>query len=273
MVKWMMYWIVYALFTCIETFADIFASFWLPFYYELKILFVLWLISPYTEGSSFLYRKFIHPKLDKHEQEIDEYILQFREKGYEKLLALGNKGISMASNVVLQTALKVILKLRCSFEVVASDIEEVYTGQETIVKQITKSYSMNDLSQSNLNNKAISHMPYIADEVDEQSAQLDNRLPDNARARRRALRGRKSLSYREMSDSGDEDLSTSSLSEKTTRRRAKKNGMTLRNRDLHSGGGYGVDNSNKKSVYDDVSAYATLSKATSKRMKKKPPPS
>ncbi|KAG1701191.1 Receptor expression-enhancing protein 4 [Nymphon striatum] len=187
MVKWMMYWIVYALFTCIETFADIFASFWLPFYYELKILFVLWLISPYTEGSSFLYRKFIHPKLDKHEQEIDEYILQFREKGYEKLLALGNKGISMASNVVLQTALK---------------------GQETIVKQITKSYSMNDLSQSNLNNKAISHMPYIADEVDEQSAQLDNRLPDNARARRRALRGRKSLSYREMSDSGDEDLST-----------------------------------------------------------------
>nr|KAF6448581.1 receptor accessory protein 1 [Rousettus aegyptiacus] len=49
-VKWMMYWIIFALFTTAETFTDIFLC-WFPFYYELKIAFVAWLLSPYTKGS------------------------------------------------------------------------------------------------------------------------------------------------------------------------------------------------------------------------------
>jgi len=40
----------------------------LPFYYELKIVFVLWLLSPATNGSSILYRKFVHPQLSKREK-------------------------------------------------------------------------------------------------------------------------------------------------------------------------------------------------------------
>jgi len=66
-VKWMMYWIVFAFFTCIETFTDIFIS-WLPFYYEVKVALVFWLLSPATKGSSTLYRKFVHPMLTRHEQ-------------------------------------------------------------------------------------------------------------------------------------------------------------------------------------------------------------
>lgn len=56
-VKWMMYWIVFALFCVSETVADILVAFWFPFYYEIKIIFVLWLISPWTKGASILYRK------------------------------------------------------------------------------------------------------------------------------------------------------------------------------------------------------------------------
>jgi receptor expression-enhancing protein 1/2/3/4 len=56
-VKWMMYWIVFALFCALETFADIFIAFWCPFYSELKILFVFYLLSPYTKGASVLYRR------------------------------------------------------------------------------------------------------------------------------------------------------------------------------------------------------------------------
>ena len=63
----MMYWIVYAFFTCIETFTDIFLA-WFPFYYEVKVLVVLWLLSPATKGSSVLYRKFVHPMLTRREQ-------------------------------------------------------------------------------------------------------------------------------------------------------------------------------------------------------------
>lgn len=63
----MMYWIVFALFMAAETFTDIFIS-WFPFYYEIKMAFVLWLLSPYTKGASLLYRKFVHPSLSRHEK-------------------------------------------------------------------------------------------------------------------------------------------------------------------------------------------------------------
>ncbi|GCB82921.1 hypothetical protein scyTo_0023508, partial [Scyliorhinus torazame] len=66
-VRWMMYWIVFAIFTSIETFTDIFIS-WFPFYYEIKVAFVVWLLSPYTKGASMIYRKFIHPTLSSKEK-------------------------------------------------------------------------------------------------------------------------------------------------------------------------------------------------------------
>lgn len=106
-VKWMMYWIVYAFFTCIETFTDIFLS-WFPFYYEVKVIIVLWLLSPATKGSSTLYRKFVHPMLTRREQEIDEYLNQAKERGYSAVIQLGSKGVNYATNVIMQTALKTI---------------------------------------------------------------------------------------------------------------------------------------------------------------------
>ena len=39
-----------------------------PFYYEIKIILVLWLLSPATKGSSILYRKFVHPMFNRREQ-------------------------------------------------------------------------------------------------------------------------------------------------------------------------------------------------------------
>ena len=64
---WLMYWIVYALFSLAETFADTLVSWYvikcdvymnnitvitrIPFYYELKLLFVFWLVLPITKVS------------------------------------------------------------------------------------------------------------------------------------------------------------------------------------------------------------------------------
>lgn len=39
-----------------------------PFYYEIKMAFVVWLLSPYTKGASLLYRKFVHPTLSRREK-------------------------------------------------------------------------------------------------------------------------------------------------------------------------------------------------------------
>ena len=42
-----------------------------PFYYEIKLIFLIWLISPVSRGSlgsSLLYRKLVHPNLMKREE-------------------------------------------------------------------------------------------------------------------------------------------------------------------------------------------------------------
>ncbi|KOC70340.1 Receptor expression-enhancing protein 4 [Habropoda laboriosa] len=109
-VKWMMYWIVFALFTCAETFTDVFFSFWFPFYYEVKTILVIWLLSPATKGSSILYRRFVHPALIRREAEIDEALARATEQGYTAVLHLGSKGVNYATTVLMQTAIKHLLE-------------------------------------------------------------------------------------------------------------------------------------------------------------------
>ncbi|KAM4036657.1 receptor expression-enhancing protein 2 isoform 1-T1 [Anomaloglossus baeobatrachus] len=104
-VKWMMYWIVFAFFSTAETLTDIILS-WFPFYFELKIAFVIWLLSPYTKGSSVLYRKFVHPTLSSKEKEIDEYIAQARDKSYETMMRVGKRGLNLAANAAVTAATK-----------------------------------------------------------------------------------------------------------------------------------------------------------------------
>ncbi|KAH0623014.1 hypothetical protein JD844_030899, partial [Phrynosoma platyrhinos] len=104
-VRWMMYWIVFALFMATEMITDTFIS-WFPFYYEIKMAFVVWLLSPYTRGASLLYRKFIHPTLSRKEKEIDQFILQTKERGYETLVSFGKKSLNVAATAAVQAATK-----------------------------------------------------------------------------------------------------------------------------------------------------------------------
>lgn len=122
-VKWMMYWIVFALFTTLETFSDIFLS-WFPFYYEIKILFILWVLSPATRGSSLLYKKVVHPLLTSREKEIDELIEKTKQQGYTTFLQLFSSGFQYASNIFVNSALK---------------------SQSFLGNQLKKSLSMNDV--------------------------------------------------------------------------------------------------------------------------------
>ena len=64
-------------------------------------------MSPATKGSSVLYRRFVHPALCKREAEIDEAISRATEQGYTAVLQLGSKGVNYATNVLMQTAIKV----------------------------------------------------------------------------------------------------------------------------------------------------------------------
>ncbi|KAG5844240.1 hypothetical protein ANANG_G00160290 [Anguilla anguilla] len=122
-VKWMMYWIVFAIFTTVETVTDLVLS-WFPFYFELKIAFVIWLLSPYTKGSSVLYRKFVHPTLSKKEKEIDEYISQARDRSYDTMMRFGKRGLNLAANAAVTAASK---------------------GQDVLSEKL-RSFSMHDLT-------------------------------------------------------------------------------------------------------------------------------
>uniref|UniRef100_A0A2K5QDC2 Receptor expression-enhancing protein n=1 Tax=Cebus imitator TaxID=2715852 RepID=A0A2K5QDC2_CEBIM len=104
-VRWMMYWIVFALYTVIETVADQTVA-WFPLYYELKIAFVIWLLSPYTKGASLIYRKFLHPLLSSKEREIDDYIVQAKERGYETMVNFGRQGLNLAATAAVTAAVK-----------------------------------------------------------------------------------------------------------------------------------------------------------------------
>ncbi|TRY55561.1 hypothetical protein DNTS_023157 [Danionella cerebrum] len=125
-VRWMMYWIVFALFTVVETVTDLTIA-WFPLYYEIKIAFVIWLLSPYTRGASLIYRKALHPLLTSREREIDDYIVQAKERSYETMVNFGKQGLNLAATAAVSAAVKA-------------------SGQGAITEKL-RSFSMHDLTQ------------------------------------------------------------------------------------------------------------------------------
>lgn len=77
-------------------------NFRFPFYYEIKILIVLWLMMPATRGSSVLYRKFVHPLLSQHEQDLDAYIERAKTDGYSVFKEFSGIGLQYLATFVVQ---------------------------------------------------------------------------------------------------------------------------------------------------------------------------
>ncbi|KAK6101876.1 TB2/DP1 HVA22 family protein [Brugia pahangi] len=181
-VKWMMYWIVFAFFCFIETIADVIVSFWLPFYYELKIIFVLWLLSPWTKGASILYRKWVHPTLTKHERDIDLLLEHAKSESYNQVMRLGSRGILCAREIIATAALR---------------------GQAQLVQQLQRSYSASDVNNRESSSKVIrvteiqeddEHEPESSSAIDvleEEIASIMER-EDRTEALRRSSRRRRS---------------------------------------------------------------------------------
>uniref|UniRef100_J3MY01 HVA22-like protein n=1 Tax=Oryza brachyantha TaxID=4533 RepID=J3MY01_ORYBR len=63
--QWLAYWILYSFITLIEM-ALHKVLYWIPLWYEAKVLFVAWLVLPQFRGASFIYDKFVREQLRKH---------------------------------------------------------------------------------------------------------------------------------------------------------------------------------------------------------------
>eukprot|EP00914_Ancora_sagittata_P005683 GHVO01011560.1.p1 GENE.GHVO01011560.1~~GHVO01011560.1.p1 ORF type:complete len:188 (+),score=18.44 GHVO01011560.1:36-599(+) len=70
--QWLTYWVVYSSFNFLEVFID-YLLFWVPFYYLVKVIFLLWLFLPQFRGAKLLYDT-LRPYLKKHSDTIDGII-------------------------------------------------------------------------------------------------------------------------------------------------------------------------------------------------------
>jgi len=125
-VRWMMYWIVYAIFAAVESIVDPILYFWLPFYSEAKILFLLYLVSSSTRGSTTLYRYWIHPTLCSNEAQIDVTITKFKSRTVQTLKQWITAGLQRLGYLVTRTAM---------------------SGGGGLVQTFQRSYSMMELSE------------------------------------------------------------------------------------------------------------------------------
>jgi len=154
-VRWMMYWVVYAVFVATESIIDPFIKFWLPFYYECKMLVLLYLVSSSTRGSSLIYKSWIHPGLSHNEAEIDLAIQNIKMRSMETGKRWVVAGLTRVGMFVSKTAL---------------------SRGGGLVQQLQRSYSMVDLTE--IENKKMRRRSDIQDiaEEDEGSLHLRARM-------------------------------------------------------------------------------------------------
>ena len=67
--QWLTYWVVYSLFSLLES--SLFLVSWVPLYFELKTVILLWLVAPQTQGAALLYERGVAPFLRSHAARLD----------------------------------------------------------------------------------------------------------------------------------------------------------------------------------------------------------
>lgn len=76
--KWLTYWVVFAVFSVFEFFSDMLVG-WVPFYWLMKCLFLIWCMSP-LDGSTLIYKKLVLPVFKEKQTSIDSFLNKGKEK-------------------------------------------------------------------------------------------------------------------------------------------------------------------------------------------------
>ncbi len=104
--QWLTYWVVYSAFGMVEFFSDIFLS-WFPFYYLAKMLFLVWCMAPISSnGSQFIYNRFIKPFVLKHQKKMDDALDNLGEMASSTL----NEAQKMAQDKAAEAAAEQVRK-------------------------------------------------------------------------------------------------------------------------------------------------------------------
>jgi receptor expression-enhancing protein 5/6 len=68
--QWLTYWVVFAAFTVFDGFAGALLQY-IPFYFFIKIVFLIWCFLPNTRGASIIYNKFLVICFKRYEKDLD----------------------------------------------------------------------------------------------------------------------------------------------------------------------------------------------------------
>ncbi|EOO03286.1 putative receptor expression-enhancing protein [Phaeoacremonium minimum UCRPA7] len=76
---WLMYWVVLACGLLVESWVEWFLV-WIPFYGYIRLLFLLYLVLPQTQGARVIYTTYLHPWLEDNESQIEDFIATTHDK-------------------------------------------------------------------------------------------------------------------------------------------------------------------------------------------------
>jgi receptor expression-enhancing protein 5/6 len=99
--QWLTYWVVFACFTIIDMFSGYLLKF-IPFYFFLKIVFLIWLFMPNSQGSYIIYHLLVVRVFRLYEQDID--------KATEKLTEITKNIVNSGQDVIKSGKDKLIEK-------------------------------------------------------------------------------------------------------------------------------------------------------------------
>jgi receptor expression-enhancing protein 5/6 len=68
--EWLAYWVVFATVSLVEHFVE-WVLYWIPFYYPVKVTFLLWCMLPQYEGAKWAYNTLIRPVYLSHQTALD----------------------------------------------------------------------------------------------------------------------------------------------------------------------------------------------------------
>lgn len=90
---WLMYWVIFALLTLVETHLSL-LLFFVPFYSTMRLLVLLYLVLPQTQGARVVYQTHIHPFLSHNESRIEQAIVDIHA-------SLKANGLDYARDIIL----------------------------------------------------------------------------------------------------------------------------------------------------------------------------
>ncbi|KAK4053740.1 hypothetical protein OIV83_001396 [Microbotryomycetes sp. JL201] len=96
---WLMFWVVMGIVMTFESTLEWLVT-WVPFYYEIKTLVILWLTLPQIQGSTYIYVAHVHPFLTEHEDEIDQAIADGKDRAKQAGLAWLGRGIAKGKELL-----------------------------------------------------------------------------------------------------------------------------------------------------------------------------